>query len=99
MRNYVTEFIGTFFLVLTIGLTVLNGTTLAPLAIGSSLMLTADFAEFLALREGLFLEIATIVETAGSAFAQPNEFVYVDRKVGDGQTREPVTHDDVRLAR
>ena len=39
MRNYVTEFIGTFFLVLTIGLTVLNGTTLAPLAIGSSLMI------------------------------------------------------------
>ena len=26
MRNYLTEFIGTFFLVLTIGLTVLNGT-------------------------------------------------------------------------
>lgn len=39
MRNYVTEFVGTFFLVLTIGLTVLNGTPLAPLAIGSSLMI------------------------------------------------------------
>ena len=38
MRNYVTEFIGTFFLVLTIGLTVLGGTPLAPLAIGASLM-------------------------------------------------------------
>ena len=38
MRNYVTEFIGTFFLVLTIGLTVLGGTALAPLAIGASLM-------------------------------------------------------------
>ena len=38
MRNYVTEFVGTFFLVLTIGLTVLDGTPLAPLAIGSSLM-------------------------------------------------------------
>ena len=35
MRNYVTEFIGTFFLVLTIGLTVLGGTPLAPLAIGA----------------------------------------------------------------
>jgi aquaporin Z len=35
----VTEFIGTFFLVLTIGLTVLNGTPLAPLAIGSALMI------------------------------------------------------------
>jgi aquaporin Z len=39
MRNYVTEFIGTFFLVLTIGLTVLNGTPLAPLAIGGALMI------------------------------------------------------------
>jgi aquaporin Z len=39
MRNYVTEFIGTFFLVLTVGLTVLGGTELAPLAIGSSLMI------------------------------------------------------------
>lgn len=39
MRNYVTEFVGTFFLVLTIGLTVLDGTPLAPLAIGSSLMI------------------------------------------------------------
>jgi len=38
MKNYLTEFIGTFFLVLTIGLTVLDGTPLAPLAIGSALM-------------------------------------------------------------
>ncbi len=38
MSKLVTEFIGTFFLVLTIGLTVLGGTPLAPLAIGSALM-------------------------------------------------------------
>jgi aquaporin Z len=38
MRNYLTEFIGTFFLVMTVGLTVLGGTPLAPLAIGSALM-------------------------------------------------------------
>ena len=38
MKNYLTEFIGTFFLVLTIGLTVLGGTEFAPLAIGSVLM-------------------------------------------------------------
>ena len=38
MSRYVTEFVGTFFLVLTIGLTVLNGTTMAPIAIGSVLM-------------------------------------------------------------
>ena len=39
MNKYLTEFVGTFFLVLTIGLTVLSGTPLAPLAIGSSLMI------------------------------------------------------------
>ena len=39
MVAYLTEAVGTFFLVLTIGLTVLSGTPLAPLAIGSSLMI------------------------------------------------------------
>jgi len=39
MKNYITEFIGTFFLVLTIGLTVIQGTPFAPLAIGASLMI------------------------------------------------------------
>ena len=38
MNRYLTEFIGTFFLVLTIGLSVLSGSALAPLAIGSALM-------------------------------------------------------------
>jgi aquaporin Z len=39
MRKYITEFIGTFFLVLTIGMVVLGGKgDFAPLAIGSALM-------------------------------------------------------------
>jgi aquaporin Z len=38
MNKFITEFIGTFFLVLTVGLAVLSGSPLAPLAIGSSLM-------------------------------------------------------------
>src|SRR6478609_8746491 len=40
MNKYLTEFIGTFFLVLTIGCTVIPGATgvIPPLAIGSSLM-------------------------------------------------------------
>ncbi len=38
MSKYVTEFIGTFFLVLTIGLTVTAELPMAPLAIGASLM-------------------------------------------------------------
>ncbi len=38
MNKYITELIGTFFLVLTIGLTVTAGSALAPLAIGAALM-------------------------------------------------------------
>jgi len=38
MPRLLTEFIGTFFLVLTFGLTVLSGNPFAPLAIGCSLM-------------------------------------------------------------
>ncbi|HEX6806688.1 MAG TPA: aquaporin [Gemmatimonadaceae bacterium] len=39
MREYLTECIGTFFLVFTVCLTVLNGTPGAALAIGASLMI------------------------------------------------------------
>ncbi len=38
MSKYITEFIGTFFLVLTIGLVIAAGTPLGPLAIGTTLM-------------------------------------------------------------
>ncbi|NRQ40438.1 porin [Nonomuraea sp. NN258] len=38
MRRYVTEFIGTFFLVFTVGATVLAKAPLAPVAIGAMLM-------------------------------------------------------------
>jgi aquaporin Z len=39
MKKYLTEFIGTFFLVLTVCLTAPTGSPLAPLAIGCSLMI------------------------------------------------------------
>lgn len=39
MKNYLIEFIGTFFLVFTIGLVVHTGSPMAPLAIGSALMM------------------------------------------------------------
>jgi aquaporin Z len=39
MVKYLTEFIGTLFLVLTVGLTVIAGSPMAPLAIGASLMI------------------------------------------------------------
>jgi len=37
-RKVVVEFIGTFFLVFTVGASVRTGTSLAPLAIGAALM-------------------------------------------------------------
>lgn len=39
MKSYLTEFIGTFFLVVTVGYTVTQQIPLAPLAIGCSLMI------------------------------------------------------------
>lgn len=39
MPRYLTEFVGTLFLVLTVGLTVVGQVPLAPLAIGASLMI------------------------------------------------------------
>ena len=38
MRKYLTEFIGTFGLVFTVGCAVMSGSALAPLAIGAVLM-------------------------------------------------------------
>lgn len=38
MEAYISEFVGTFFLVLTIGFNVLQNTALAPISIGSMLM-------------------------------------------------------------
>src|SRR4030095_3513073 len=44
MGKYVVEFIGTFFLVLTIGMTVIDpgAGALAPLAVGAALMVMVD---------------------------------------------------------
>ena len=61
-------------------------------------VLTADFLEFLAVREDLLLQVVAIVESSGSGFAQPTQFVYLDRNGGaDGQAREAGAYDDVRL--
>ena len=38
MKNLLTEFLGTFFLVLTIGLSVIGGSPMAPFTIGAALM-------------------------------------------------------------
>ena len=38
MNKYIAEFIGTFFLVFTIGCSVMSGSSLAPIGIGAALM-------------------------------------------------------------
>jgi MscS family membrane protein len=47
-------------------------------------VLTADTSTFYEIREKLLLEIAEIVETSGSGFAGPTEFLYLDGPGDDG---------------
>ena len=62
-------------------------------------VLTADGADFLLVRQDLLLRIASIVESSGSGFAQPTQFVYMDREVDvERPSRDAVARDDVRLA-
>ncbi len=46
-------------------------------------VLTADTSTFYEIREKLLLEIAEIVETSGSGFAGPTEFLYVEEPAAD----------------
>ncbi|MET0988537.1 MAG: mechanosensitive ion channel family protein [Steroidobacteraceae bacterium] len=67
-------------------------------------VLTGDNPEFLAVREDLLLEIATIVEAAGSGFAMPTQFIYTegeqdaDAQVRTASTRDSGARKDVRFA-
>ena len=47
-------------------------------------VLTADYTEFLSVREELFLHIVEVVEASGTAFAMPTEFIYAEKMV-DGR--------------
>jgi len=47
-------------------------------------VLTPDFAEFLTVREELFLRIVEVIEASGTAFAMPTEFIYAE-KMTDGR--------------
>jgi MscS family membrane protein len=59
-------------------------------------VLTADLREFLAVREDLLLQIAGLVESSGSAFAQPTEFLYVSQ---DGSGSAPAAASAERVTR
>ena len=45
-------------------------------------VLTSDILGFLSVREDLLLQIAVIVESSGSGFAQPTQFIYLDSRSG-----------------
>jgi MscS family membrane protein len=62
---------------------------------------TSDYPKFLEVREGILLQIAQIIESSGSAFAVPTQFIYMrpetDRHLAPaGQTaRGTVTQADL----
>jgi len=47
--------------------------------------MTADYAAFLEIRESLLLHIAHIVESSGSAFAVPTQFIYMRSEVDENR--------------
>jgi len=49
-------------------------------------VMTADYAAFLEIRESLLLHIAHIVESSGSAFAVPTQFIYMRSEVDENRT-------------
>jgi MscS family membrane protein len=48
-------------------------------------VMTADYAAFLEIRESLLLHIAHIVESSGSAFAVPTQFIYMRSEVDENR--------------
>jgi MscS family membrane protein len=48
-------------------------------------VVTSDVPKFLEVREELLLQIAEVVKSAGTAFARPTEFLYVDDPVVESQ--------------
>ena len=49
-------------------------------------VLTADYAAFLEIRESLLLHVAHIVESSGSAFAVPTQFIYMRSEADENRS-------------
>jgi MscS family membrane protein len=55
----------------------------------SAYVLTSDYLEFLCVREDLLLQVAAIVESSGTGFAMPTQFIYLKSKSDvDSQAEE-----------
>ena len=52
-------------------------------------VLTPDYLQFLCVREDLLLQVAAVVESSGSGFAMPTQFIYLESKSDvDGKVGE-----------
>ena len=45
-------------------------------------VLTSDYLQFLCVREDLLLQVAAVVESSGSGFAMPTQFIYLESRTG-----------------
>jgi MscS family membrane protein len=57
---------------------------------------TAQVAQFLVEREKLLLDVAVIVESAGSGFARPTQFIYMDEKPDAESSAAPTARPALR---
>ncbi|HEX8814965.1 MAG TPA: mechanosensitive ion channel family protein [Terriglobales bacterium] len=51
-------------------------------------VLTCDNLEFLRVRQNLLLEIGNVIESSGSGFAMPTQFIYLDRPLDQSNRKE-----------
>lgn len=61
--------------------------------------LTSDYLQFLCVREDLLLQIAAVVESSGSGFAMPTQFIYLESKSdADGKVDESSAPPDLYVS-
>ena len=84
MKKYLVEFIGTFFLVLTVGMTVIDpgAGSLAPLAIGSALMVMVYAGGHVS--GGHYNPAVTIAVWLRGRCPQSDVFPYIGSQLGGG---------------
>ena len=80
MRKLLTEFIGTFFLVLTVGLTVTAGSQFVPIAYGMSLMIMVYMGEHIS--GGHYNPAVSLAATIRGALPAGDFLPYVAVQIG-----------------
>jgi len=63
-------------------------------------VLTSDYLQFLTVREDLLLQVAVLIESAGTGFAMPTQFVYLQSESDlDGTVHESTSTQELRTSR